>query len=57
MNGRDEILRTMLSKNVTPEEFNFDRMTAPPVEYFLSPQDIQDLIYLANSIKFNAKIK
>ena len=56
MNGRDEILRTMLSKNVTPEEFNFDRMTAPPVEYFLSLQDIQDLIYLANSIKFNAKI-
>ena len=57
MNGRDEILRTMLSRNVTPDEFNFDRMTAPPVEYFLSPQDIQDLIYLANSIKFNAKIQ
>lgn len=56
MNGRDEILRNMLSKSVTPDEFNFDHMVAPPVEYFLSPQDIQDLTYLANSIKYNAKI-
>lgn len=56
MNGRDEILRNMLSRSVTPDEFNFDHMVAPPVEYFLSPQDIQDLTYLANSIKYNAKI-
>ena len=56
MNGRDEILRNMLSRSVTPDEFNFDHMVAPPVEYFLHPQDIQDLTYLANSIKYNAKI-
>ena len=56
MNGRDELLRMMLSRNITPEEFNFDRLDAPPVEYFLSRQDIDDLIYLANSVKYSAKI-
>ena len=57
MNGRDELLRMMLSRNITPEEFNFDRLDAPPVEYFLSRQDIDDLIYLANSVKYSAKIE
>ena len=56
MNGRDELLQMMLSRNITPEEFNFDKLTAPPVHYFLSPQDINDLVYLANSVKYSAKI-
>ena len=54
--NRDEILRMMLSKNITPAEFEFDKLTAPPIEYFLSPQDLSRLIYLANSPRFSAKI-
>ena len=54
--NRDEVLRMMLSKNITPAEFEFDKLTAPPIEYFLSPQDLSRLIYLANSPRFSAKI-
>ena len=57
MNGRDELLQMMLSKNITPEEFNFDKLSAPPVQYFLSPTEIGDLVYLANSVKYSAKIE
>lgn len=54
--NRDEVLRMMLSKNTTPAEFEFDKLTAPPVEYFLSPQDLNRLVYLANNPRLSAKI-
>ena len=53
---RDALLSAILTRNYKPEEFDFDRMTAPPVEYFLYPQEIQDIVYLANSVKYSGKI-
>lgn len=54
--NRDEVLRMMLSKNITPAEFEFDKLSAPPIQYFLSPDDLNRLIYLANSPRLSAKI-
>ena len=56
INSRDELLRLMLSKNVTLDEFNFDQLTAPPIEFFISKHDLDYLVYLANSPKFSSKI-
>ena len=56
INARDEILRLMLSKNITLDEFNFDQLSAPPLDFFLSQHDIDYLVYLANSPKFSSKI-
>ena len=54
--NRDEVLRMILSKNITPAEFDFNKLSAPPIEYFLSYEDISRLIYLANNPRFSAKI-
>lgn len=56
INARDELLRLMLSRNVTIDEFNFDQLTAPPLDFFISQQDLDYLVYLANSPRFSSKI-
>ena len=35
------------------EEFNFDRLSAPPISMFLTPTDIGDLQYIATSIRYS----
>ena len=56
INARDELLRLMLSRNVTIDEFNFDQLSAPPLDFFISQQDLDYLVYLANSPRFSSKI-
>ena len=53
---RDDILKIIMSKNIDIATFNFDSLIAPPIEYFLSREDMNYLIYLANSPRFSSKI-
>ena len=54
--SREEMLQMMKSPTIDPMTFNFDNMVAPPMLAFITPQDLQYLQYLANSIKLNAKL-
>ena len=54
--SRKEMLDMIKSPAVDPMVFNFDNMIAPPMLAFITPQDLQYLQYLANSLKLNAKL-
>ena len=56
-NGRNYIIDRLKSKKVTIDEFNFDKLSAPPLSLFLSPQDIWELNSIAKSIKYSGKLK
>jgi hypothetical protein len=49
---RNYILNKMKGKMMTPAEFNFDAMQAPPLYSLLTPTDIGDLHKLATSIRY-----
>lgn len=53
--NRNYIIDRLRSKSVTPDEFNYDRLQAPPLNYFLSPYDISALRNIATSLKLSAK--
>ena len=55
--SRAYILERLKSKKTTVEEFNYDKLTAPPITYFLSPYDIQELHNIATSIKLSSKLE
>jgi hypothetical protein len=56
-NSRDYILNRLKSKPMSIEEFNYDKLQAPPLSMFLSPYDIQQLNSIARSLKYSAKPK
>lgn len=56
-NSRNYILDRIMSKKTTIEEFNYDKLEAPPLSWFFSPFDIQELNSIAKSIKYSAKPK
>lgn len=51
VDSRTYILDRIKSRKVTIDEFNFDKLTAPPIALMFTPQDINDLYYIAHSIK------
>lgn len=51
IDSRTYILDRIKSRKVSIEEFNFDKLTAPPIALMFTPQDIQDFYYIAHSIK------
>lgn len=53
--SRNYILDRIKSKTMTKDEFNFDRLQAPPLCMLLSPFDIQELHNIATSLKWSAK--
>ena len=55
--SRNYILDRIRSKLTTTEEFNFDKLSAPPLYMFFSPADIYELYSIAKSIKYAAKPK
>lgn len=57
MTDRNYIIDRIKSKQMSVEEFDFDRLTAPPLSMFLSPFDINDLRYIATSVKLSDKPK
>lgn len=56
-NSRNYILDRITSKKVSIDEFNFDKLQAPPLAMFFSPFDIQELHSIATSIKYAANPK
>ena len=53
--SRNYILDRIKSRTMTKDEFNFDRLQAPPLCMMLSPFDIQELHSIATSLKWSAK--
>lgn len=51
------VLDIMRTKMTTPAEFHFDSLMIPPMEYFLTQQDVQALHSIATSIKLSSNIK
>lgn len=56
-NGRSYIIDRLKSKKTTIDEFNFDKLQAPPLSMFLSPFDIAELRGIATSLKLSGKPK
>ena len=57
VDSRTYILDRIKSRKVSIEEFNYDKLTAPPIALMFTPQDIQDLYYIAHSIKLASRPK
>lgn len=56
-NGRSYVLERLKSKRTTIEDFNFDKLTAPPLCMFFTPYDIQRLFEIATSVSLSSKPK
>lgn len=52
-----DVLDILRVKKQSPLEFNFDNLWIPPIEYYLSPQDIDSLRRIATSLKLSSKIE
>ncbi len=55
MLDRNYILNLVKSKDVTIEEFNYDKLVAPPIGYFFNQYDIGKLYEIASSLRYSAK--
>lgn len=55
MENRNYILDRLKSKTVTVDEFNYDRLQAPPISAMFTQEDIAKLNYIAKSLKYSAK--
>ena len=54
---RQYIINRIKSKKRTIDEFNWEKLTCPPLYTMLSPEDIAQLDYIAGSIKLASKPK
>lgn len=57
MQDRDYTLKRMMSRRITPEEFQYESLWAPPLYTMLSREDIAQLHYYATSPLYSAKLK
>ena len=53
---RNHIIDKMQSRMMSVDEFNFDHLMAPPLYSFLTQYDIDQLRYIATSIRYSGKI-
>lgn len=51
-----DIIDILRAKQSTPMEFEYDALMIPPMQYYLSPQDVEQLRQIATSIKLSSKI-
>ena len=54
--ARADILNILYAKDKNPLEFVFDSLWIPSMYNYLTPQDIQQLNYIATSARYNANI-
>lgn len=54
--SRVSVLESLYSKKKSALEFNYDNLWAPPIRSLLSQEDINELIRIATSLKYNGKI-
>lgn len=57
MYDRESFLKRMMSRPLTPQEFNYDSLSAPPLYSMFTQEDINQLHYIATSAKYSSKIK
>lgn len=53
---RNYIIDRIKSKSVTPAEFNFDKLQAPPLNMILNPVDINTLHNIATSLRLSGRV-
>ena len=57
MIDREYTLNRLKSRAITPQEFNYEILSAPPILSMFTFEDIQRLNYIATSAKYSAKLK
>ena len=57
MIDREYTLNRLKSRSMTPQEFNYEILSAPPILSMFTPEDIQQLNHIATSTKYSAKLK
>ena len=57
MIDRDYMLNRLMSKSMSKQEFNYEILTAPPIYSMFTVEDINQLHYIASSVKYSAKLK
>lgn len=55
--SRVSVLESLYSKKKSALEFNYDNLWAPPIMSLLSQDDINELIRIATSLRYNGKIE
>lgn len=55
--AKADVLDILRMKQTSPLEFHFDNLWIPPIQYYLTPQDIEGLRQIATSIKLSSKIR
>lgn len=55
MDNRNYILDRLKSRTMSIEEFNYDKLSCPPLSSLLYPQDIKDLADISKSLRFAGK--
>lgn len=57
MIDREYTLNRLKSRSITPQEFNYEILSAPPILSMFTVEDIQQLNYIATSAVYSAKLK
>ena len=57
MIDREYTLNRLRSRSITPQEFNFEILSAPPILSMFTAEDIQQLNYIVTSATYSAKLK
>ena len=52
-----DVLDILRAKKQSPLEFNFDNLWIPPMEFFLTPDDVESLRRIATSLRLSSKIE
>ena len=54
--SRSSLIEQLTIKRKSALEFEYDKLWAPPIMSIFTPQDIQELIKIATSIRYNGNI-
>lgn len=52
-----DIIDILKSKDKTMDEFVFENLTIPPMWYYLSPQDVENLRKIATSLRLSSRVQ
>ena len=55
MENRNYVIDRLKSKTMSIDEFNFERLIAPPISSMFTPMDIMELNKIATSLKYSAQ--
>jgi len=55
MDDRNYIIDRLISRSMSKEEFDFEKLACPPISWIFSWQDINDLYQIATSLRYSAR--